>query len=291
MSNSIGRPPAAVVAAVTVISTARPGGDEPFDHRLERSATTLPVRPRFPETVTGPPASRHEDRVVVQSRRSPPGTRAYPAASAVDARSVANAMPGSTTTPATDQSRRHNQPPPSTERQRCALLMCIFRQRRYPTRLHRARGADRLMTNHPQPREHDVNRNQHEEDLRDPISSASATVAPPGAPPGAPTPAASMPAMSTSTTASVHHDEIARLPGRRGATATYEFVVRGHGRMSAAEARALCAPRCRSSHHPIACLAPEPYRGFVPLNHVFNCARPPVAGDGAAEPGFPPPAS
>jgi len=114
-----------------------------------------------------------------------------------------------------------------------------------------------LMANHPQPREHDVGHDQDEDDLQSPISSpvrsastpAAATVA-------ASTPAPSVSSMSAvsapnTTSAAVHHNEIARMPGRRRAGATYEFPEDGHARMQTAAARALYPPWFKPRHHPI----------------------------------------
>ena len=90
--------------------------------------------------------------------------------------------------------------------------------------------ADWLMANHPEPREQDVGQDQGNENLRSPTSPAArsaATIAAPAvAAPAAPVTAVSaMSASATvSATAAVHHDEIARVPGRRRAGGTYEFA-------------------------------------------------------------------
>jgi len=116
------------------------------------------------------------------------------------------------------------------------------------------------MANHPQPGEHDVSHDQDDEDLRSPISSAARSASAPAAAaiaaPAASAPAASVSAMSTvsasaTATAAVHHDEIARVPGRRSAGATDRCAQNGHGPMQTAGARALWAPWFESRHHPI----------------------------------------
>ena len=118
---------------------------------------------------------------------------------------------------------------------------------------------DCLMANHPQPREHDVSHDQEEDDLKSPISAAARSAATVAAP-AASTPATSVSAMSavsasntasTAASTAVHHDEIARVPGRRRAGATYEFPEDGHGRMQTAGARALWAPWFKSRHHAV----------------------------------------
>jgi hypothetical protein len=95
---------------------------------------------------------------------------------------------------------------------------------------------DWLMANHTEPREHDVGQDQDKENLRPipPAARSASTIAAPAAP-AAPVTAVS--AMSAS--AAVHHDEIARVPGRRRARGTHEFAENGHGGMQTARARAL----------------------------------------------------
>lgn len=154
------------------------------------------------------------------------------------------------------------QSPPSVNgRPRCDAAHVYSAARNVRRYLTAMPVADCLMANYPQPREHEVSHDQEEDDLQSPIFSAvrsAATVAAPAAS----TPAASVSAMSavsasTTASAAVHHDEIARVPGRRRAGATYEFPEDGHGRMQTAGARALWAPWSKSRHHQSALLAPE----------------------------------
>jgi hypothetical protein len=148
------------------------------------------------------------------------------------------------------------------------------------------RVADCLMANHSQPRERDVGHGEEEDDLQSPISSAARSAATVAAP-AASTPAASVSAMSavsastTAPAAAVHHDEIARLPGRRRAGATYEFPEDGHGRMQTAGAPALWAPWFKSRHPPNRpCWHLSPRRrptAEEPLPSAFAAATPSLA--------------
>ena len=101
------------------------------------------------------------------------------------------------------------------------------------------------MTKHPQRLEHEERHDQDEDDLRSPISSAAGS-APAIAAPDASTPAASVSTVSAmsavsasdaaSASAAVHHDEVARVPSRRCAEATYGFPEIDHGGIQTARA-------------------------------------------------------
>lgn len=100
--------------------------------------------------------------------------------------------------------------------------------------------ADCLMTDHPEPREHGVSQDKDNEDPRRPTPSAArsaAIAAPPASIPTAPVSAVSAMSASITPSAAVHHDQIARVPGRRRVGGTDELAESRHGRMQTARAR------------------------------------------------------